>query len=131
MNFHDLNRILRSEIFLHKDSQLRAVHILLGFEPISKHFQSPKNVIRAKDRQLTLIDVAVSGFLLTDPSSAGTQDAQLSALLVTKLLYSQEPLILSEDEAKESTIELVQEVINKDFEVFYQQEDAKDLPGPL
>ena len=93
MNFHDLNRILRSEIFLHKDGQLRAVHILLGFEPISKHFQSPKNVIRAKDRRLTLIDVAVSGFLLTDPSSAGTQDAQLSALGRTRMcLILQETL---------------------------------------
>ena len=131
VNFHDLNRIRRSEIFLHKDSQLQAVHILLGFEPISKHFQSPKNVIRAKDRRLTLIDVAVFGFLLTDPSSAGTQDAQLSALLVTKLLYSQEPLIPLDDEAKESTLKPIQEVIDKDFEVFYQQEDPKDLPGPL
>ena len=96
------------------------MHILLGFEPISKHFQSPKNVIRAKDRRLTLIDVVVSSFLLTDPSSAGTQDAQLSASLITKLLYSQEPLILSDDEAKESTLEPIQEVIDKDFEVFYQ-----------
>ena len=51
-NFPDLNRIIRSEIFLHKDSQLRAVHIIIRFEPVSKCFQSPKNVIRAKDKQL-------------------------------------------------------------------------------
>ena len=40
------------------------------------------------DRQLALIDVAVLGFLLTDFPPAGIQDAQLSTLLVTKLLYS-------------------------------------------
>lgn len=73
--FPDLNRILRSKIFRHKDSKLRAVHIILKFEPISKCFQSPKNVIRAKERWLALIDVAVPGFLLTDPPPARTQDA--------------------------------------------------------
>ena len=51
-NFPDLNRITRSEIFLHKDSQLWAVHIILRFEPLSKRFQSPKNVTKAKDKQL-------------------------------------------------------------------------------
>ena len=29
-NFTDLNRILRLEIFLHKDSQLRAAHVILN-----------------------------------------------------------------------------------------------------
>ena len=48
VNFPDLNRILRSEIFLHKDDQLLAVHIILRFEPIFKRFQSPKSVIKAK-----------------------------------------------------------------------------------
>ena len=36
-----------------------------------------------------------------------------------------------DDKAKESTLEPVQEVTDKDFEVFYQQEDPKDLPDPL
>ena len=75
MNFPNLNRMLRSKIFLHKDDQLRAVHIILGFELLSKCFQSPKNVIKTKDPQLTLIDVAVPGFLLTDPPPIGTQVA--------------------------------------------------------
>ena len=74
MNFPELNRILRSEIFLHKDDQRRAMHMILGFNPISKRFQSPKHVIRAKDPRLALIDVAVPGFLTT-PSLSGTQDA--------------------------------------------------------
>ena len=75
VNFTDLNQILKLEIFLHKDSQLWVVHVILGFKPLSKHLQSPKNIIRAKDPRLALIDVAVPSFLLTDLPLAGTQDA--------------------------------------------------------
>ena len=75
MNFTNLNRILRLEIFLHKDGQLRVVHVILGFEPLSKCFQSPKNVSKAKDLRLALSDIVVLGFLLTEPPPAGTQDA--------------------------------------------------------
>ena len=93
MKFTDLNRILRSKNFLHKDGQLRAVHVILGFKPLSKRFQSPKNVIRAKDLWLAL----------TDPPLARTQDVELLAPLIAKLLYSQEPPIPSDEEAKEPT----------------------------
>ena len=59
VNFLDLNRILKSEIFLYWDGQLRAVHVILGFMHISNHFQSPKNMIRAKGPRLALIVVAI------------------------------------------------------------------------
>ena len=71
VNFKDLNRIFRSEIFLHRDGQLRATHVILGYKPSTKRFQSPKNIIKAKDSRLVLIDVAIPGFLLTKPSSKG------------------------------------------------------------
>jgi len=90
VNFINLNRILRSEIFLHKDGQLQVAHVILGYKP-SKRFQSMKNVIKARDARLALIDVAVPGFLLTKPPPAGTQDTLLLAPLTTRLLYSQEP----------------------------------------
>ena len=130
VNFKDLNWILKSEIFLHKDDQLRATHFILGYKPSTKRFQSPKNVIKAKDSWLALIDVAVPGFLLSEPPLKGTQDAQLPALIIARLLYSQEPLIPLNDEAKKSILEPThQEVMDKDFEVFYQQEDPKDAPS--
>lgn len=75
VNFKDLNKILRSEIFLHKDGQLRAAYVILGYKPSTKHFQSLKNVIKARDHRLALIDVAMSGFLLIEPPLKGTQDA--------------------------------------------------------
>ena len=81
------------------------MHVILGFNPISKHFQSPKHVIKAKDPRLALIGVAVPGFLTITPPPAGTQDAQLPTLLITKLLYSQESPIPSDYEAEERTPE--------------------------
>ena len=65
VNFPKLNCILKSEIFLYRDGQLRAVHMILGFNPISNRFQSHKHVIRAKESRLALINVVVPGFLTT------------------------------------------------------------------
>ena len=75
VNFVDLNQILKLEIFLHKDGQLRATHIILGYKPFTKCFQNSKNIIKAKDARLALIDVAIPIFLLAEPPLAGTQDA--------------------------------------------------------
>ena len=38
------------------------MHLILRFEPFSKRFQSPKNVIKSKDKWLALIDIAVLVF---------------------------------------------------------------------
>jgi len=50
------------------------MHVILRFTPISNHSQSPKNVIRAKDLRLVIIDVVVPGFLTKSPPFS-TQDA--------------------------------------------------------
>jgi len=47
VNFDLLNRVLRSEIFLHRVGQLCVGHVILGFTPISNHFQVSKHVIKA------------------------------------------------------------------------------------
>ena len=96
MNFVDLNRILQSKIFLHRDEQLQAVHLILGFKLISTRFQSPKHVI-SKDSKQALINIDVPKFLNKPPPS-NTQDAQLSALLAAMLLYSHKKPIPSNNE---------------------------------
>ena len=72
VNFADLNRILKLEIFLHIDDQLRVAHVILGFKSLSKRLQSSKNVIKARDVRLALIDIAVPGFLLAELPPAKT-----------------------------------------------------------
>ena len=84
-----------------------------------RRFQSPKHVIKAKKLRLTLIDVAIPGFL-TKPLSSGTQDAGLSSPLASKLLYSHEQPLPSDEEQEEPASEPTREDIEKDFEVFIE-----------
>ena len=46
-----------------KDRQLRAVHLILDFKPLSDKFQDIGNMIKAGDPWLVRIDVLVPGFL--------------------------------------------------------------------
>ena len=55
VNFKDLNWILKAEIFLHKEEQLRAAYVTLGYKPSTKRFRILKNVIKARDPHLALI----------------------------------------------------------------------------
>ena len=82
VNFNLLNQVLRSEIFLNQDGELRAVHVILGFKPITTCFQVSKHVIKAKDQRLALVDVAVKGFI-QKPPHAGTQLVELPTLTET------------------------------------------------
>ena len=63
INVPALNYLLRSEIFVNDDGQLRAVHLILDFEPISMSFLDVGNSIRAGDHRLACIDVSRPNFL--------------------------------------------------------------------
>ena len=52
INQESLDKILKAEVFVHLDSQLRAAHLILGYNLISKRFLVPKCVIMAKDLRL-------------------------------------------------------------------------------
>ena len=57
VNVVDLNKVLRSELFVSEDKQLRAAHLILDFEPISDTFSEVGHAIRAGDPQLEWIKV--------------------------------------------------------------------------
>ena len=46
-----------------EDRQLRAVHLILNFEPLSDNFQEVGHAIRLGDPKLRRIDISVPGFL--------------------------------------------------------------------
>ena len=48
---------------MNDDGQLRAAHLILDYEPISKTFLDVGNSIRANDYRLAHIDVFQPGFL--------------------------------------------------------------------
>ena len=61
-----LNYLLQLEIFVSEDRQLRAVHQILDFEPISRTFQKIGHAIRAGDPRINHIDVSKPNFLARD-----------------------------------------------------------------
>ena len=63
INVPVLNYLLRSQIFVNDDGQLRAAHLILDYEPISRTFLDVGNSIRANDYRLARIDVSRPGFL--------------------------------------------------------------------
>ena len=52
VNRASLDKILKAEIFVHIDGQLRAAHLILDYVPISKSFFASKCVIKARDPRL-------------------------------------------------------------------------------
>ena len=56
VNNDSLEKILQAKVFVNEDDQLRAAHLILGYEPISSSFQVPKCVMKARDPYLQRID---------------------------------------------------------------------------
>ena len=54
--------MLRFQIFVHDDGQLRAVHLILDYEPLSKTLQEVGNAIKANDYRLACIDISLPHF---------------------------------------------------------------------
>ena len=63
INVPALNYLLRSQIFVNNDGQLRVTHLILDYKPISRTFLDVGNSIRANDYRLAHIDMSRPGFL--------------------------------------------------------------------
>ena len=72
VNQPNLDKILKAGVFVHSKGQLRAAHLILGYTSISKSYQVPKCVIKAKNPRLHRISVAAPSFLITGPIPEGT-----------------------------------------------------------
>ena len=53
VNVLGLNKLLRSEVFISEDRQLRAVHLILDNEPLSRIYQDAGQTIRAATLEST------------------------------------------------------------------------------
>ena len=73
----NLNKVLRSKVFVSKDRQLKAIHLILDFEPILENFQEVSHAIRAGEPRLCRIDESVPGFLARED----VMPAELSPIL--------------------------------------------------
>ena len=107
-----LNYLLRSEIFMSKDRQLRAIDLILDFEPISKTFQEIGHAIRVGDPQINRIDVSRLDFLVRDDlSPVKLPIQQIPPPLIIPL--QQVPLeapVATEEEIASSRLSLEEEI---------------------
>jgi len=63
VNVPALNYLLRSEIYVAEDGQLRVCHLVLGYQPLTRAFQAIGHAIRAGSPRLARIDVSNPKFL--------------------------------------------------------------------
>ena len=119
------------------NGQLRAAHIILGYTPISRAFQAPKCVIRAKDPRLHRISVAYEGFVVPEgiPLPKNTPFTQsLPIATLSAGVSSPSPILQEEEEGKEEQegqgfVDLTEFV--DEFEVFNQPSSPKSLPKEM
>ena len=63
VNVQALNFLLRSEIFVSENGQLRAAPLILDYQPLSRALVDAGQAIRAGSPRLARIDVSIPGFL--------------------------------------------------------------------
>ena len=137
VNQPSLDKILKAKVFIHSDGQLRAIHLILGYTPISKSFQALKCDIKSKDLHLHWTSVAAPGFLATGPITEGvfTTTPILKGIPKVGASFSH-PIIKEEKEEKEEGEEIVEvSEFEDEFKVFNQplspEASTSDLGPPF
>ena len=77
INQPDLDKILKAKVFVYSDDQLKAAHLILGYNLLSSSYQALKCMIKAKDLRLHLINITVPGFLNLGPRPQGVLKVEL------------------------------------------------------
>ena len=70
----DLNFILRSELYVHWDGQLRASHLILGVESVYSTWQNFKQALLVDNPLLSYINVRYTNFLLPTLTTGEARD---------------------------------------------------------
>ena len=122
------------------DGQLRAAHLILEYNPISRAFQAPMCVIKARDPRLHRISVAYEGFVvpqgiplsryspLTEPLPVATFAAGVTSSPPPTLVFQVEEEEEAEQE-EEGFVDLT--VSTDDYEVFNQPSPSQNVPEDM
>ena len=118
---------------------LRAAHLILGYNPISRVFQAPLCVIRAKDPRLHRISVAYEGFvvppgvplprysLLTEPLPVASLAAAATSSPPPPIFQVEEEEEVEREE--EGFVDLTS--LTDDYEVFNQSSPSPNVPEDM
>ena len=136
-----MDRVLRAEIYVNESNgQLRVAHLILGYNPISRAFQVPSCMIRAKDPRLHRISVAYEGFVVPQGVplprySPHTKPLPVASLAATATSSPPSPPIYQvekEEEVEreeESFVDLTS--LTDDYEVFNQSSPSPNVPEDM
>ena len=132
MNVPALNYLLRSEIYVSEDGQLRAAHLVLGYQPLSSSFQAIGHAIRAGSPRLARIDVSKDGFLAQHDLPPVVLPGVRNPYLAEQLPPPNEPSVAVpvEEEAESSRLSLEEEINEFYFEEEVQQTPLVELSDP-
>ena len=107
-----LNYLLRLEIFVSEDRQLRAVHLILDFKPFSRVFQEIGHAIGASDPRINRIDVSKPNFLAREdlpPVRLPAQQIPPSLIIPLQQVPLEAPVV-AEEEIASSQLSLEEEI---------------------
>ena len=133
-----MDRVLQAEIYINElDGQLRAAHLILGYNPISRAFQAPSCVIKAKDPRLRRISVAYEGFVVLQGIPLPIYSPLTEPLPVASLVAAatSSPFVFQVEEEekveqeKEGFVDLTS--ITDDYEVFNQSSPSPNIPEDM
>ena len=126
-NAQALNYLLRSEIFVSENRQLRAAPLILDYEPLSRTFQDVGQAIKARSPRLARIDVLKPRFLAWRDLPPVPQPILQNPLLVALPLPQAPPVVAAIPiEGVASSHLMLEEKIDK----FYFEEE-QSLRAPL
>ena len=125
VNQPSLDKILKAEVFVHIDDQLRAAYLILDYVPISKSFLVLKCVIKARDPRLQWINVVAPRFLLFGPVPEGMFTTEPIPKGIPRVALPPQQTTLAATSSPPTNIEEEEKVVelfdSKDeFEVFNQ-----------
>ena len=137
VNKASLDRVLQAEIYVNEsDGQLRAAHLILGYNPISRAFQAPSCMIKAKDPRLRRISVAYEGFVVPQGVplprySPLTEPLPVASLAAATTSSPPPPVFQVEEEEEveqeeEGFVDLTS--ATDDYEVFNQSSSSPNTP---
>ena len=138
VNKANLDRVLRAEIYVNpSDGQLRAAHLILGYNPISRAFQALSCVIKAKDPRLRRISVAYEGFVVPrgiplPEYSQHTEELPVASLAEVAPSSPHASQVKEEEEAEreeESFVDLAS--ATDDYEVFNLLTPSPNTPEDM
>ena len=133
-----LDRVLQAEIYVNEsDGQLRAAHLILGYNPISRSFQVPSCVIKAKDPWLHRISIAYEGFVVPQGVPLPRYSSLSEPLPVASLVEvasSSPPIFQAEEEEEteqeeEGFVDLTS--ATNDYEVFIRSTPSPNTPEDM